>query len=89
MRCPFCNSDEIKVIDSRETPDLSETRRRRECLKCEKRFTTYERVEGADVVLIKKDGSRENFSRGKGSIIYTNIGNNTFPISTHHSSKTY
>jgi len=65
MKCPFCFKEETKVIDSRETPDFSEIRRRRECLNCEKRFTTYERVEGADVLLVKKDGSRENFSRGK------------------------
>lgn len=65
MKCPFCFKEETKVVDSRETPDLSETRRRRECLNCEKRFTTYERIEGVDIFLIKKDGSRENFSREK------------------------
>lgn len=65
MRCPFCFKDESKVVDSRETPDLSEIRRRRECLNCEKRFTTYERVESADIMLVKKDGKREAFSRDK------------------------
>ncbi len=65
MKCPFCLSEESKVVDSREAADFSETRRRRECLKCEKRFTTYERVEGADVILVKKDGRREAFNRDK------------------------
>lgn len=65
MKCPFCFKEESKVVDSRETPDLSEIRRRRECLNCEKRFTTYERVESADIMLVKKDGKREVFSRDK------------------------
>lgn len=65
MKCPFCFKEESKVVDSRETPDLSEIRRRRECLNCEKRFTTYERVESVDIMLIKKDGKREVFSRDK------------------------
>ncbi|HLC86346.1 MAG TPA: transcriptional regulator NrdR [Candidatus Nanoarchaeia archaeon] len=63
MKCPFCSYSETKVLDSRESEDL--TRRRRECLKCEKRFTTYERVESVQVYIIKKDGSREMFDREK------------------------
>lgn len=65
MRCPKCKHDEIKVVDSRETTDGSETRRRRECEKCEFRFTTFERVETANFLVIKKDGSREPYSREK------------------------
>ena len=65
MKCPYCFNDETKVVDKRETEDLDVTRRRRECLKCEKRFTTYERVEGLDLIIIKKDGRRENFDREK------------------------
>lgn len=62
MRCPYCNSEESKVTDKRSSG--SEDRRRRECLKCKKRFTTYERVE-LDLYVIKKDGRRERFSREK------------------------
>lgn len=65
MKCPFCQSNETKVVDKRETEDFLVTRRRRECLKCEKRFTTYERVELADLMIIKKDGNREPFTRDK------------------------
>lgn len=65
MKCPYCGSEENKVIDKRETPDVKATRRRRECLKCKKRFTTYERVEEVDIVVIKKDGKREMFDRAK------------------------
>jgi len=65
MKCPHCFHDETKVVDKRETEDLDTTRRRRECLKCEKRFTTYERVESLDLVVIKKDGRREAFDREK------------------------
>ena len=65
MKCPYCFHDETKVVDKRETEDLDTTRRRRECLKCEKRFTTYERVESLDLVVIKKDGRREAFDREK------------------------
>ena len=64
MKCPFCYNEETKVVDKRETEDLITTRRRRECLKCEKRFTTYERIE-IDLLVIKKDGRREKFSREK------------------------
>ena len=65
MKCPYCNYEETQVIDTRETENLEATRRRRECLKCSKRFTTYERVEEADIVVVKKDGSRERFERKK------------------------
>src|SRR3989344_9642646 len=65
MKCPYCFHDETKVVDKRETEDLDTTRRRRECLKCEKRFTTYERVESLDLIIIKKDGRRETFDREK------------------------
>ncbi len=63
MKCIFCGYEETKVIDSRESEDL--TRRRRECLKCEKRFTTYERAESPNVYVIKKDGRRELYSPEK------------------------
>ena len=65
MKCPYCFHEETKVVDKRETEDLDTTRRRRECLKCEKRFTTYERVESLDLIIIKKDGRRETFDREK------------------------
>lgn len=65
MKCPYCLSNETKVVDKRETSDYEVTRRRRECLKCEKRFTTYERIEMADLVVVKKDSRREAFDRDK------------------------
>ena len=65
MRCPYCSFPETKVIDSREGEDLDVVRRRRECEKCEKRFTTYERAELAELIVIKKDGRREQFNRDK------------------------
>lgn len=65
MRCPYCESSETKVIDTREAGDTEITRRRRECLKCKKRFTTYERVEGVELVVVKKDKRREQFDRQK------------------------
>ena len=61
MKCPFCNAKEDKVIDSRTTKDGSAIRRRRECLKCAKRFTTYERLEEIGLMVVKKDGRREPF----------------------------
>ncbi len=64
MRCPFCQHDETKVIDSRTSPDFS-IRRRRQCLRCDRRFTTYERVEESQVRVIKKDGTRVPFDRKK------------------------
>lgn len=65
MKCPFCAFLEDKVIDSRLSQDGSTTRRRRECLSCAKRFTTYERVEEALPLVVKKDGRRETFDRTK------------------------
>ncbi|HHD11647.1 MAG TPA: transcriptional repressor NrdR [Deltaproteobacteria bacterium] len=65
MRCPFCGYTEDKVIDSRLSQDGSVTRRRRECLQCSKRFTTYERVEEMLPMVVKKDGTREPFDRTK------------------------
>lgn len=65
MRCPYCHHDNTGVIDSREAEDQASIRRRRECDRCNKRFTTYERVEGIDLKVIKKDGSKEDFSRDK------------------------
>lgn len=65
MNCPFCSNAENKVIDSRVSRDGSAIRRRRECLKCKKRFTTYEYVEDVLPVVVKKDGRRESFDRVK------------------------
>lgn len=65
MKCPFCGYFDTKVIDSRPTDDNSKIRRRRECIGCEKRFTTYETVETLPVMVVKKDGSRELFDRNK------------------------
>jgi len=65
MKCPYCNHPETRVVDSRESDDLASTRRRRECEKCEKRYTTYERVEDIDLSIVKKDGRREPFDRKK------------------------
>jgi len=65
MKCPFCGNEESKVVDKRDTDSGSATRRRRECLKCEKRFTTYERLETSSITVVKKDGAREQFDRAK------------------------
>ena len=65
IKCPFCGHLDTKVLDSRETDNGAVTRRRRECLTCEKRFTTYEHIEMADLVVVKKDGKREPFDRNK------------------------
>ena len=65
MRCPFCSHIEDKVVDSRESKDGDSIRRRRECLKCGKRFTTYERIDEIPYMVIKKDGTRERFERQK------------------------
>ena len=66
MKCPYCGYSESKVIDSRPTEEGSSIRRRRECLACKKRFTTYETVESLPMVVVKKDGSRQSFDRRKG-----------------------
>lgn len=65
MLCPYCNSDQTSVLESRDSEDGAVTRRRRECLKCSKRFTTYERVEVIDLKVVKKDGRKEDFNREK------------------------
>lgn len=65
MRCPFCQNSENKVIDSRESHEGAVIRRRRECLDCRRRFTTYERVEELSPLIVKKDGRREAFDREK------------------------
>jgi len=65
MRCPFCDNEDSKVIDSRPIDEGHAIRRRRECEKCGKRFTTYEKVEVSIIMVIKKDGSREAFNRDK------------------------
>ena len=65
MKCPFCGFEESKVIDSRPTDEGQRIRRRRECLQCSKRFTTYEIIESLPIIVIKKDKSREAFNRDK------------------------
>ena len=65
MKCPYCGFNESKVIDSRPADENNSIRRRRECLSCSRRFTTYETVESLPVVVVKKDGSRQSFDRGK------------------------
>ena len=65
MKCPFCGDQESKVVDSRRSEDGTSIRRRRECLVCQRRFTTYETVESLPIVVVKKDGSRQNFDRNK------------------------
>ena len=65
MKCPFCASDTDKVVDSRSSRNGESIRRRRECLKCNQRFTTYEYIEDVSLVVIKSDGSREPFDRKK------------------------
>ena len=65
MKCPFCGFEESKVIDSRPTDEGQRIRRRRECLQCTKRFTTYEIIESLPIIIIKKDKSRETFNRDK------------------------
>ncbi len=65
MRCPFCGDQESKVVDSRHSDDGSSIRRRRECLNCQRRFTTYEIVESLPVIVVKRDGSHQTFDRNK------------------------
>lgn len=65
MKCPFCGFSETKVVDKRDSTDLEVTRRRRECLKCKERFTTYERPDISPITVIKKDGRQEPFDRAK------------------------
>jgi transcriptional repressor NrdR len=65
MKCPFCSHEEDKVVDSRPSSDGRSVRRRRECLSCNKRFTTYEYVENVSMIVVKNDGRREPFDRQK------------------------
>ncbi len=65
MKCPFCHSENVRVIDTRELKNGFEIRRRRECLSCGKRFTTYERIEEHPILVVKKNGEREFFKREK------------------------
>ena len=65
LKCPFCFFDESKVVDSRSTDDNTTIRRRRECTKCNKRYTTYEKIEDIPVLVIKRDLARENFNKEK------------------------
>ena len=65
MKCPHCGYEESKVVDSRHSEDGLSIRRRRECLKCQKRFTTYETVEVLPIIVVKRDNSREPFDRNK------------------------
>ena len=65
MKCPFCGFDESKVIDSRPSDENSSIRRRRECMDCKKRFTTYETIERLPLVVVKRDGSRQSFDKIK------------------------
>ena len=65
MKCPFCSYEESKVVDSRSTDDNTTIRRRRECLNCNKRYTTYEKIEDIPILVIKKDSTRETFNKEK------------------------
>ncbi len=65
MKCPYCGSKDTEVVETRDSEDLETIRRRRECLSCKKRFTTYERIENVNLIVIKKDTSREQFDRDK------------------------
>ena len=65
MKCPFCGDQESKVVDSRHSEDGLSIRRRRECMNCQRRFTTYEYVETLPIIVVKRDGSRQAFDRNK------------------------
>ncbi len=65
MKCPHCGCQDTRVIDSRDTPELTAVRRRRQCVACEKRFTTYERMERPELKVVKRDGRVEDFDRDK------------------------
>ena len=65
MKCPFCGDQESKVVDSRHSEDGSSIRRRRECIACQRRFTTYEVVESLPIIVVKRDGTRQSFDRNK------------------------
>jgi transcriptional repressor NrdR len=86
MRCPFCGHEETKVIDSRISESQEAIRRRRECLSCEQRFTTYERVEEMPLMVLKKDGRREPFDRGKlmRGLVVATVKRNVTPLELEH-----
>lgn len=65
MRCPYCGEEDSKVVDSRHYEENDSIRRRRECVRCQRRYTTYETVETLPIIVVKRDGSRESFDRGK------------------------
>ncbi len=65
MKCPFCGDQESKVVDSRHNEDGNSIRRRRECIACQRRFTTYEYVESLPIIVVKRDGTRQSFDRNK------------------------
>ena len=65
MKCPFCGDQESKVVDSRHSEDGNSIRRRRECITCQRRFTTYEIVESLPIIVVKRDGTRQTFDRNK------------------------
>ena len=65
MKCPFCGDTETKVIDSRRSEDGNSIRRRRECIACQRRFTTYEIIESLPIIVVKRDGTRQSFDRNK------------------------
>ena len=65
MKCPFCGDQDSKVVDSRHSEDGMSIRRRRECIACQRRFTTYETVESLPIIVVKRDGSRQSFDRNK------------------------
>lgn len=65
MKCPYCGEQESKVVDSRHSDDNLSIRRRRECVACQRRFTTYETIETMPIIVVKRDGSRQNFDRVK------------------------
>ena len=65
MKCPFCGDQDSKVVDSRHSEDGLSIRRRRECMNCQRRFTTYEMVESLPIIVLKRDGTRQNFDRNK------------------------
>lgn len=65
MKCPYCGDPETKVIDSRRSEDGNSIRRRRECIACQRRFTTYEIIESLPIIVVKRDGTRQSFDRNK------------------------
>lgn len=85
MKCPYCGNKDTEVVETRDSEDLETIRRRRACISCDKRFTTYERVENIHLIVIKKDGRREQFNREKlrGGILKA-CEKTTVPVDTIH-----